>query len=252
MNKYQIPNLGKACQVLGLIADTRGGCPLKQIAAQLSIPRTTALRITETLLNENYLARNEEGAFTLGTALVQIGVKALDSLDIRGFARPVLKKLSAKTGESSHLAVLNGNQSMLAEVVDSPHPIRIAARPGTLVDLYCSSTGKVFLAFQVTEPSTFVETLNFSPHTPNTDASSKDVLASIAQTRKQGYAMDEEEYVRGVRCIAAPVLNTYGKCIAAIGITASTATFKKSMIPSMAKELQAASAEISVNMGFEH
>lgn len=99
MNKYHIPNLGKACEVLGLVSGIQGGCLLKEISAKLQIPRTTALRITETLLDANYLARNEEGAFTRGTALVQLGVKALDSLDIRGFARPVLKALSSDTGE---------------------------------------------------------------------------------------------------------------------------------------------------------
>ena len=252
MNKYTIPNLGKACNVLELVSNTTGGCLLKEISAQLSIPRTTALRITETLLDANYLARNEEGAFTLGTSLVRLGVKALDNLDIRGFARPVLQALSAETGESSHLAMLNGDRSMLVEVADSPHPIRIASRPGTLVELHCSSTGKVFLAFSIPEPSTFCKTLVFTPHTRNTDSSAVDVLASIELTRKQGYAMDEEEYVLGVRCIAAPVKNAFGKTIAAIGITASTSTFTKGKIRNMARKLKDAAATISENMGFAH
>lgn len=250
MNKYHIPNLGKACDVLDLIANTQGGCLLKNIATELSIPRTTALRITETLLDSNYLARNEEGAFTLGTSLVQLGVKALDNLDIRGFARPVLQALSIDTGESSHLAMLNGDRSMLVEVADSPHPVRIAARPGTLVELYCSSTGKVFLAFSIPEPSEFCKDIEFKPHTKNTDSCVEDVLASIEQTRKIGYAMDEEEFVLGVRCMAAPVKNAFGKTIAAVGITASTSTFTKSKIRTMAEKLQEAAAEISARMGF--
>jgi IclR family acetate operon transcriptional repressor len=248
MNKYHIPNLGKACEVLELISNTPGGLRLKEISRQLDIPRTTALRITQTLLDADYLAPNEEGAFTLGTALVQIGVKALDQLDIRGVARPVLQALSADIGESSHLAMLNGNQSMLVEVADSPHPVRIAARPGTLVELHCSATGKVFLAFSIAEPGTFCKTLELAEHTRNTDTSVKAVLASIKQTRKQGYALDEEEYVPGVRCIAAPVLNAFGKTIAAVGITASTSTFTKSKIRSMAAKVQKAATGISENM----
>jgi DNA-binding IclR family transcriptional regulator len=252
MNKYHIPNLGKACEVLELISSTRDGCPLQEIVVLLKIPRTSALRITETLLDANYLARNEQGAFTLGTSLVQLGVKALDNLDIRGFARPVLQALSADTGESSHLAMLNGDKSMLVEVADSPHPVRIASRPGTLVELHCSSTGKVFLAFSIPEPATFCKTLEFAPHTKNTDSTVKSVLASIEQTRKQGYAMDEEEYVPGVRCIAAPVTNAFGKTIAAVGITASTSTFTKAKIPAMSTRLKQAATEISDSMGFNH
>ena len=249
MTKYHIPNLGKACEVLELVSNTPNGFLLKEISAQLSIPRTTALRIAETLLDANYLARNEEGAFTLGTALVQLGVKALDNLDVRGFARPVLQALSTDTGESSHLAMLNGDKSMLVEVADSPHPVRIAARPGTLVDLHCSSTGKVFLAFSIPEPKKFCETLIFTPHTTNTDSTIEAVLTSIEETLKKGYAIDEEEYVLGVRCIAAPVVNAFGKTIAAVGITASTSTFTKAKIRTMAEKVRQAAEQISAQLG---
>ena len=249
MNKYHIPNLGKACDVLMLISNSPVGLTLKEISQTLEIPRTTALRITETLRDANYLAQNEDDRLTLGPTLVQIGVKALDNLDIRGFARPVLKKLAHDTGESCHLAVLNGNKSMLVEVADSPHPVRIAARPGTMVDLHCSSTGKVFLAYSIAEPKKIIQTLGLSPYTANTDTTVESVLASIEKTRKQGYAMDEEEYVPGVRCIAAPVTNAFGKTIAAVGITASTSTFKKSMIRSMAAQVQQAATDISTNLG---
>jgi len=230
MNKYHIPNLGKACEVMTLIGDAPGGLTMKEIFQTLVIPRTTALRITQTLLDAGFLTESDEGKLTLGTSLVQIGVKALDHLDIRGFARPVLQQLAEDTGESCHLAVLNGDKSMLVEVADSPHPVRIAARPGTLIDLHSSSTGKVFLAFQIAEPAKFIPTLKLIGHTQNTDTTPRAVLYSIEQTRRQGYAMDEEEYMPGVRCIAAPVTNAFGKTIAAIGITASTSTFTKTKI----------------------
>lgn len=250
MSRYRIPNLAKACEVLDWISRRPGGGRLKELAGELQIPRTSALRITETLLEAGYLARNEDGAFTLGTALVQIGVKALDQLDIRGFARPVLKALAADTGESTHLAVLNGKQSILVEVADSPHPVRIASRPGTMVDLHSSSTGKVFLAFSIPEPHAFCETLTLTAYTERTDHTVDAVMASIEKTRLQGYAMDDEEYLPGVRCIAAPVFNAFGKTIAAVGITASVSTFPPRKIPVLAAKLKAANAEITASMGF--
>ena len=252
MKDYRVPNLAKACEVLNYISDTHGECKLKDIAAELSIPRTTALRITQTLQSADYLSLSAEGGFTLGPAVVQLGVKGLDNLDIRNYARPVLQSLSNEIGESSHLAVLSGAKSLLVEVADSPHPIRIAARPGTLVDIHCSSTGKVFLAFSIPEPQKFCKALELAPHTPNTHTTLESVLAAIEQTRKNGYAIDEEEYAPGVRCMAVPISNAFGKTIAAVGITASTSTFTKAKIAPMAKKLKAAAAEISSNMGFIH
>lgn len=252
MTTYHIPNLGKACEVLNLISEHQSALVLKDLVEQLEIPRTTALRITQTLLDAEYLTRTEEGTFTLGTALVQLGVLALDSLDIRTYARPVLRSLSADTGESSHIAMLSGDKSLLVEVCDSPHPVRIASRPGTLVDLHSSSTGKVFLAFSIPEPAAFCRNLGLTAHTGNTHTTPEAVLTEIEATRTNGYAIDDEEYVRGVRCIAAPIINAFGKTIAAIGITASTSTFTPSKIPRMSVRLCEAAREISNRMGFTH
>lgn len=71
----------------------------------------------------------------------------------------------------------------------------------------------MFLAFCIPEPRKFCKTLDLSPHTKNTHTTVEAVLKGIEETRKQGYAMDEVEYVPGVRCIAAPVLNSYGNAL---------------------------------------
>lgn len=250
MQTYLIPNLGKACQVLDLVSKSANGCLLKEISKQLAIPRTTALRITQTLLQADYLVQKDDGCFVLGSALVQLGVKALDSFDIRGYARAVLQALSADTDETAHLAVLSGTKSMLIEVCDSPHPIRIAARPGTLVDLHCSATGKVFLAYSVADPETFCRQLELSVHTKNTHSTVEAVLAGIEETRRNGYALDEEEYMLGARCIAAPVVNAFGKTVDALGITASVHTVTKARIATVAARVKKAAAELSSKLGY--
>jgi IclR family acetate operon transcriptional repressor len=249
MKEYHIPNLGKACDVLQLISGTTHGCTLNEISKTLGIPRTTALRITQTLQKADFLAKKDDGAFVLGSTVIQLGVKALDSIDIRGYARPVLQKLACDINESTHLAMLSGKKSMLVEVYDCPHPVRIAARPGTMVDLHSSATGKVFLAYCFKDPESFCRQLELSPHTPNTQNTLEKVLAGIRQTRKNGYAIDEEEYLLGVRCIAAPVMNAFGKTVDAIGLTASAATFTKARIPVIATRIKSAAAEISARLG---
>jgi IclR family acetate operon transcriptional repressor len=145
--------------------------------------------------------------------------------------------------------MLNGDKSLLVEVVDSPHPIRIAARPGSLVDIHCSSTGKVFLAFCIPEPQKFCKTLDLSPHTQNTHTTIAAVLKGIKQTRKQGFALDDEEYALGIRCIAAPITNAFGKTIAAVGLTASCSTFTKAKVRAISIKIRKAASDISANLG---
>ena len=250
MNRYWIPNLDKACLVIEMVAGSPDGCTMKEIGTELAIPRTTALRITQTLLERGFFDRNDEGAFTLGPAMVHLGVLALDRLDVRTFARPVLKNLTTDTGESAHIALLSRDKALLVEVCDPPRPIRIASRPGTLVDLHCSATGKVLLAYGIADSRTFCRRLELSAHTVNTRTSVEDVLRDIEQIRRQGYAVDDEEYLPGARCIAVPVMNTFGKTIAAIGITASTSTMPTSRIPQIRDRLKRAAREMSGSMGF--
>jgi len=249
MNKYQIPNLAKACEVLEFISNAPHGCSLKEVCMALSIPRTTALRITQTLVNSDYLLEKEDRTLSMGSAVIQLGVKALDSIDVRSYARPILQALSLDTNKSSHLAMLNGTKSMLVEVCDTPHPLRIAARPGTLVDLHSSSTGKIFLAYCIEDPQTFCKKLELTRHTPNTHTTIKEVLAGIKETRRNGFAIDDEEYTPGIRCIAAPIINAFGITADALGITSSTATFPKKHIKEMAKKVTRAAEEISLKLG---
>lgn len=250
MKNYCIPNLKNACDVLNLISESSTGIPLKTISSSLSIPHTTALRITQTLRQADYIAQKDDHTYVLGSAVVQLGIKALDNIDIRGYARPVLLELACDTNESAHLAMLNGTKSMLVEVADSPHPIRIAARPGTLVDLHPSSTGKIFLAYSIKDPEIFCSKLDLHVHTPNTHNTVAKVLKGIEETRKRGYAVDDEEYASGIRCIAVPIMNAFGKTVDALGITASTATLTKARIPRVAERVRKAANEISQKLGY--
>ena len=111
-------------------------------------------------------------------------------------------------------------------------------------------TGKVFLAYSVKDPESFCKKLHLEPHAKNTHTTIKQVLAGIEETRKNGFAIDEEEYAPGIRCIAAPVVNAFGKTVDAIGVTASTATFPKSRIPKLSARVKKAAAELSAKLGY--
>jgi IclR family acetate operon transcriptional repressor len=248
--RYVIPNLRNACRILKLLGRQPDGLKAAELARALGLPVTTTLRIMTTLHLEG-LARKTDGRFALGPALIQLGTAALDGVELRALAQPVLQRLSVATDETAHLAIPAENRSLIVAVQDSPHPLRAASRPGFTAELHCSSTGKTFLAFlHADRLDELYRDARLTKRTPRTLVTLAALKREIALTRKRGYGFDDEEFSRGVRCLAAPVRGADGTVLAAIGITAATVRFTKDRVPEIAAAVKSAAAELSVMLGY--
>jgi len=244
--KYSIPSLRNACRTLRHVARHPGGIDLGSISRDLGIPRTTALRICSTLEAENLLARDRNGAFVLGAGLAPLGMQAMPNARIREMAVPVLRGIVDRIGETAHLAIPCGKSSLILEVCDSPHPLRVASRPGSLAHIHCSATGKLFLAHSVFVPlEKFLKDVELTAMTPATLTSIERLAPEIERVRKAGYAMDNEEYFIGVRCLAAPVRDHRGHVVAAVGITGAASRFTPDKAGAFAAIIGAAAADLS-------
>jgi len=247
--RYVIPNLRNACRILKLLGRSADGYKVADIGRKLEIPVTTTLRIMTTLHLEG-LVRKNGTHYELGPVLIQLGNASLAGTEIRTTALPVLEKLTAKIAETSHLAIPCDNRSLIVAVQDSPHPLRAASRPGFLAELYCSSTGKTFLAF-LHHPrlEEFIGPTPLPRRTSHTLSTLAEIRREIELTRKRGFSLDDEEFHLGVRCLAAPVYSSDGIVVAAVGITAATVRFTRERIPEMAVAVKGAAAELSRLLG---
>ncbi|MFT3783272.1 MAG: IclR family transcriptional regulator [Nibricoccus sp.] len=250
MDKYVIPNLRNACKLLKALADGSHNQRVSDLARSVHIPATTALRIVHTLEQEG-LVRKDHGELRLGPALIHLGNRALKDTALTEAAQEVLKTLTATTDETAHVAVPCDERALIIAVNDSPHPLRAASRPGTLTDLHCSSTGKVFLAYTHYEQLTrLLPTLSLSRRTKNTLTTQAALRKEISAIRKCGYSVDNEEIHPGVRCVAAPVFNGNGDVIAAIGITAAAARFTPDRTAVIARHVLDSAAALSQRLGY--
>lgn len=249
MNKYQIPNLARACRVLSWMAGEPRPYSASDVARQFNMPRTTAFRVLRTLCAEGLL-EEVGGKYVRGAGLLRLGLLALESAEIRELAGPVLQALAQSTGETAHLAVPTGHQMLILQVAESPNPIRVASRPGSLVAINCSATGKAILAAMTRERvDELLADRELSQRTARSIATLAGLEAELEKVRRQGYAIDDEEYHDGVRCLAAAVSDGHGKVVAALGITAATTRFTKRMIPTVASEVLQAAEALSQQLG---
>lgn len=248
--RYVIPNLRNACRILKLLGRQPDGLKAAELARALGIPVTTTLRIMTTLHLEG-LARKSDGRFGLGPVLIQLGTAALDGVELRTLAQPLLQKLSAVTDETAHVAIPAENRTLIVAVQDSPHPLRAASRPGFMADLHCSSTGKTFLAFLYQDKlDELYRDASPARRTAHTLTTLAEIKREAALTRKRGYSFDDEEFNLGVRCLAAPVRGSDGTVVAAVGITAAAVRFTKDRVPEIAAAVKATAAELSHRLGY--
>jgi len=251
LERYVIPNLRNACEILKLLGTSKEGFKVADIARTLRLPVTTTLRIMATLQLQGFV-RKVEGRFELGPVLIHLGNASLAGTEIREAALPVLQRLTQATEETSHLAIPCDDRALIVAVQDSPHPLRAASRPGYLAELHCSSTGKIFLSFL--HAHRLAELCGGKKEnirrTPNTLTTLAEIKRETELTRKRGYSLDNEEYHPGVRCLAAPVFGSDGSVVAAIGITAATVRFTKERIPEFAAKVTAAAADLARSLGY--
>lgn len=242
VNQYIIPNLKNACQVLVLLSTEKEPLTVSDLAKRLSVPRTSMVRIMSTLEAEGMVEKRQKG-YRAGALLFRSGLMALRQSNLRVLGREVLGRLSAATGETAHLAQRVGHQMLILEVSESPNTVRAASQAGRLVDIHCSATGKVMLAHAVDDVPGLLAGHKLEARTENTITDLDTLMKALEQVREQGYALDDVEYVAGVRCCAAPVYDPVGDVVAAIGITASITTFTRDRVEFIVNQVRAAAHE---------
>ncbi len=242
--RYIIPNLRNACRVLARLSSSSDGLSAKQISEELEIPRTTAFRILKTLSAEAFIDERA-GRYRPGAGMLALGMKSLSASALRDAARETVAELAETTGETAHVLVPFQASAVILEVRDSPHPLRVASRPGDFADLHCSAGGKAMLAFDDRpEIAAYLERPRLAKRTGKTITDVDELKKEIGRVKKQGYSLDDGEYHEGVRCIGAPVFGADLRFAASIGITGVASRIAIKRVPSLAKEVIAAASRM--------
>ncbi len=242
--EYRIPNLARACQVLRLFASSEDPLSSSAVARRLKMPRTTVLRILHTLAAERFLQRR--GFDFVANPELHTGLRSRAETALCAAAVPVLNDIAQLTGETACLALLAGDKALVVETCDSAGVPRVGNGTGVAMDLHCSAFGKVFLAFG--PRASLNRILGSAPlqaRTPRTLATAEGLAAECSWIVRQGYAVDNEEYEEGVRCLAAPVWANGSVLAAAIGVSAPAATFTEQRVSDVAVLVLQAAKKLS-------
>lgn len=219
---------------------------VSELVRATGLPLGTVHRLLTTLIERDYVRQDTERKYAVGGATLGLADAGEQSLAALG--RPYLARLTALTGESCNLAVLQGQEMVYIAQSPSPHSLRIFAEVGRRVPLHNTAVGKVVLArmgradaLELVRGTTLTAA---TPHTITTTARLEDELDRV---ERMGYAIDEQERELGVRCIAAAV-PTHSPLHAAVSVSGPAERFSLSAVREVAPALQGAAQEFAHTM----
>lgn len=213
--------LNRALEVLNALAsDRNNGSPASKVAASTGINRVTVHRILNTFKAHGFVRQDSAGApYQLGFRFVEFAELVLAGLDLVRIGQPFLEQLAEKTGETAHLAILDGSECVYVAKAESSHAVRLVSRVGLRIPLYSTALGKALLAAGPPMMDALVAAQTFEPRTPHTLRDRDALMAEILAIRERGFAIDHGENVAGVHCVAAAVVDHSDVPIAAVSVS---------------------------------
>jgi DNA-binding IclR family transcriptional regulator len=210
--------------VLELLARSNRGLSLDALSRSLELPRSSTHCLLLTLSRRGYLVRNEHThRYMFGLRLFDLANVALSGLLIRQVSVPFLRELVQDTHLTAHLGVLEGMNAVLIEKVEPHGIVRLATWVGKQMDVHCTALGKALVAYLDEEGlDALIRKRGLPRHNENTITSVGKLKADLAEVRRLGYAVDEEEDEVGFCCVGTPILDASGRATASISVAGPT------------------------------
>ena len=249
---YRIQVLERAFRILDILAEDRGGTALSDISVSLDLHKSTVHRLLMVLESAHFVERNAvTGKYHLGSRIMELGLSAVSQLDVYDVAQPHLRSLVEETGETAHLAVLREGEVVSLSDVESRQTVRTPRTAGSRSPAHCTALGKALLAFCPAEQlQDFFRGRTFKAYTHKTLTTAAQLRAELSRVRERGYAADDEELERGLRCLGAPVRDSSGAVIAAISISGPVFRIDPNRLLTLPAAVIRAADQVSALLGY--
>jgi len=212
--------LGKAMEVLNIVATSPAPLRFTEILARSHQPRGTLHRQLTNLLEEGLLTVNRDHSYELGLKLLSLASKAWSGNQFRMIAEPHLTHLREQTGETVHLGVLKGTEVIYLDKVEGSQSVRMYSQIGNASPAFCTGVGKAALSCLPDNIlDAVLEEMPFRRFTENTLDTIDALKRDIETIQREGIAYDREEHEVGIRCVAAPIHSRDRKFIAGVSVT---------------------------------
>jgi IclR family KDG regulon transcriptional repressor len=246
VSSREVPSALRALNLLELLAETPGGLNLSQISRKLEIPKSSAYYLVTALARRDFVSRiSDQFRYSLGTNAFSFARTDCAELELKRLCSPYINALSKELGLIAQVGIREGAEARIIHRSQLPG-LRLDSWVGRHFDLHCTAIGKALVSYLPEEDvDKLLRSHGLARHNQNTLCSMEHLKAQFVETRRVGYAIDDEEHELGVRCVASPIFNHLGAVIAAICVFSPIGKLCRSEMPNVGREVVKSARELS-------
>jgi DNA-binding IclR family transcriptional regulator len=249
-SSYKIQSVLRALDLLIWLSENGGRGRLTDIATGIGCSKNTAFRLLYTLMERDFVRQADNSSYELTFRLLNLGEAVLQQNEVHLVARPCLQSLSGETGETTTLAILDGDEVIYLDRVLGSSPFKTSYTVGSRAKAHTTALGKAILAFSPRETIDRCLQGPLLANTPYTVTDSNQIRRELGEIARRFYAIDNQENALGVRCLGAPIFDHRGNVIAAISMSGLAVHFSDFRVRELADHLRETAASISERLGY--
>ncbi len=243
--------LDRAFDILDVLSETNMPMTLSEIAEACHLSKSTVHRILAAMLARSVVAKSESGEYTIGYKIIEMASTHINNLELLTEAKPYLSKLMRELDLTAHLGILDGPDVVYLEKMDGHPNSQMYTQIGHRSPGFCSSIGKCLMAgMSRDELEDVLDECEFKKYTKKTITDRREIIRHLKEVRRQGWAIDDEEFEIGHRCIGATVFDYRGLPVAAISASGSTAILTDDKIEDTIREVRECARQLSRRIGY--
>jgi len=242
--------LHSGLDILEVLAAESHGLGVSEIARRSGVDKGNAHRILRSLETRGYVEQDPNSKrYTASAFVLTLARTVLHGIDLVTAAQAEMHALSDRSGESVHMAKRTRSGGVYVAQVRQPGRISVETEIGAQPIVHATATGKALFCQESGSALEQVLNLPLIQFTHNTVGSIAALQQELERTRERGFAIDDEELTLDVRCVAAPIYDTYGSVTACVGISGPTTRVTPERLGELGKEVRLAAITITKNVG---
>lgn len=247
----RVQSIDRAVAILDCFSEEKKELRLSEISERLGLNKSTVHGIISTLKYHGFISQDEETQkYKLGIRFVEFGDLVINSMNIRNAAVPVIDAVCERIEETVHIAMLDGLDVVWIEKRECTKSIKTSTKIGARLPAYTTADGKIIICYQNKDKIKNYLPKRISQYTNNTITNKGEFIKKLEEMKKNGYAIDNEEYVEGLKCVAAPIFDHNGKVRFSLSTTGPAFRMDEERIKELIVIIKEAANEISHRIGY--
>jgi IclR family acetate operon transcriptional repressor len=248
----KITSLDRGLRILQVLSGEGEGLGVTELSRRLGADKSVVYRTLSLFMQHDYIEQDPvTKKYVLGFKVVELANRRLKSINLFSVAKPTLKDVAKQSGEIVVLAVMIGDVLAYLDKEEGQQSVHISNSLGQPIPPHATASGKAILAYMPElDLVRFFTEKGLPALTEKTITSFSDFKVHLAEVRRRGYALDDEENYPGIRCVAAPIRNHRGAIVASLSISGSTQRITPENITVFADIAMAGAAQVSLRLGY--